>query len=395
MKKATRQQTRAHNKRLVLRTIYQQQEFSRADVARATHLTRTTVSHIVAELISEGLVEETGHGPSEGGKPPVLLNLVAGSRNLIGVDLANSRFRGGVLDLRGNIIDRREMPVHDQNGELALEQVTQMIDSLLEASRAPVLGIGVGTPGLVDARKGIVRRAVNLEWRDLPMRDLLQARYDMPIYVSNDSHAAALGEYAFGQKREIPNLIVIKVGRGTSAGIVLNGRLHYGDGSGAGEIGHVRVVEQGKPCLCGQTGCLETVASTRAIVEQARAIAVENPASMLRQFVDTPEEITTEIVLRAFEAGDDEIKQLVVEAGRYLGIATAHLVGALNIQHIFIAGSMSRFGDILLNTIQGEMRKRAMSLLADDTEVAMSELGQDIVMLGAASHLLTIELENV
>jgi predicted NBD/HSP70 family sugar kinase len=255
MMKATRQQTRAHNKRLVLRTIYQEQEISRADVARATHLTRTTVSHIVAELIAEGLIEETGFGPSEGGKPPVLLNLVAGSRNLIGVDLANSRFRGGVLDLRGNIIERFDMPIHEQNGELALERVTLLIDSLLEASQGPVLGIGIGTPGLVDAREGIVRRAVNLDWQDLPMRDLLQTRYNLPIYVSNDSHAAALGEYAFGQKREIANLIVIKVGRGTSAGIVLNGRLHYGDGSGAGEIGHVRVVENGKPCLCGQRGC--------------------------------------------------------------------------------------------------------------------------------------------
>ena len=249
MQKATRQQTRAHNKRLVLRTIYQQQEISRADVARATHLTRTTVSHIVAELIDDGLIEETGRGPSEGGKPPVLLSVVAGSRNLIGVDLANSRFRGGVFDLRGNIIERVELPIADQNGELALERVTQLIDALLEASQGPILGIGIGTPGLVDARMGIVRQAVNLDWQNLPMRDLLQARYDLPVYVSNDSHAAALGEYAFGQKREIANLIVIKVGRGTSAGIVLNGRLHYGDGSGAGEIGHVRVVENGKALL--------------------------------------------------------------------------------------------------------------------------------------------------
>ncbi len=218
MKKATRQQTRAHNKRLILSTIYQQSELSRADVARATHLTRTTVSNIVAELIDEGLVEETGRGPSEGGKPPVYLGVIAGSRNLIGVDLANSQFRGGVLDLRGDILERILMPAHEQNGDLALEQVVQLIDSLLAACQGPILGIGIGTPGLVDARQGIVRQAVNLGWRDLPLRAILQARYDLPIYISNDSHAAALGEYAFGQKRQIANLIVIKVGRGTSAG---------------------------------------------------------------------------------------------------------------------------------------------------------------------------------
>ncbi|UCC53431.1 MAG: ROK family transcriptional regulator [Anaerolineaceae bacterium] len=395
MKKATRQHTRAHNKQLVLRTIFQQEATSRADIARSTHLTRTTVSHIVAELITEGLIEESGRGPSEGGKPPVLLEIVPDSRNLIGIDLANSAFHGGVFDLRGNLIQRIDLPVHDRNGPQALALVSQLSDSLLDACNGPVLGIGIGTPGLVNARDGIVRRAVNLDWRDLPMRSLLEARYDLPVYVSNDSHAAALGEYAFGQKREIANLIVIKVGRGTSAGIVLNGRLHYGDGSGAGEIGHVRVVEEGAPCLCGQTGCLETVVSSRAIVKKAGQLLQNKRSSTLQQFVTIPEEITTDIVLQAFEAGDEAIRQMIVEAGRYLGIATAYMVGVLNVQHIFIAGSLARFGETLLDAVRYEMQERAMSILAQDTHIKCSHLGQDIVMLGAASHLLTNELGSV
>ena len=395
MKKATRQHTRAHNKQLVLRTIFQQEAISRADIARATYLTRTTVSHIVAELIEEGLIEESGRGPSEGGKPPVMLKVVPDSRNLIGVDLANSAFHGAVFDLRGNLIQRVDLPVQDQIGPQALELVTQLIDSLLESCNGPVLGIGVGTPGLVNARDGIVRQAVNLEWRDLPLRSLLQGRYDLPVYVSNDSHAAALGEYAFGQKREIANLIVIKIGRGTSAGIVLNGRLHYGDGSGAGEIGHVRVVEQGDLCSCGQMGCLETVVSSRAIIERARELVQANRSPTLQQFVTSAEEITTDIVLQAFEAGDEAIRQMIVEAGQYLGIAVAHMVGMLNIQHIFIAGSLARFGETLLDTVRYEMRQRAMSILADETHIEFSHLGQDIVILGAASHLLTNELGSV
>ncbi|NCF68593.1 MAG: ROK family protein [Chloroflexi bacterium] len=395
MKKATRQHTRAHNKQLVLRTIFQQEAISRADIARSTHLTRTTVSHIVAELITEGLIEESGRGPSEGGKPPVLLEIVPDSRNLIGIDLANSAFHGGVFDLRGNLIQRVDLPVHDRNGPQALALVSQLSDSLLDACNGPVLGIGIGTPGLVNARDGIVRRAVNLDWRDLPMRSLLEARYDLPVYVSNDSHAAALGEYAFGQKREIANLIVIKVGRGTSAGIVLNGRLHYGDGSGAGEIGHVRVVEEGAPCLCGQTGCLETVASSRAIIKKARQLLQNKHSSTLQQLVTSPEEITTDIVLQAFEAGDEAIRQMIVEAGRYLGIATAYMVGVLNVQHIFIAGSLARFGETLLDAVRYEMQERAMFILAQDTHIKCSHLGQDIVMLGAASHLLTNELGSV
>jgi predicted NBD/HSP70 family sugar kinase len=141
--------------------------------------------------------------------------------------------------------------------------------------------------------------------------------------------------------------------------------------------------------------CLETVTSTRAIIERAKAIASNNPSSPLHKFITSPEEITTDIILQAYEAGDEEIERLLIETGQYLGIAVAHLVGALNIQHIFIAGSIARFGNILPDTIRWEMRKRAMSLLADETAVALSNLGQDIVMLGAASHLLTNELENV
>lgn len=395
MKKATRQQTRAHNKRLVLRMIYQEEGISRADVARATRLTRTTISDIVSELIAGGLIEETGRGPSEGGKPPVLLNVAAGSRNIIGVDLANSQFRGGVLDLRGTIIARGVVAVPDQSGASALERVKELIDGLLDACQAPVLGIGIGTPGLIDAREGIVRQAVNLEWRDLPLRRLLQERYDLPVYISNDSHAAALGEYVFGQKRQIANLIVIKVGRGTSAGIVLNGRLHYGDGSGAGEIGHVRVVDQGSPCLCGQTGCLETVASTRALIAQAQQLLATKSTAKLHQFVASPDAITTGILLRAYEAGDEDVKNLVENVGYYLGLAAAHLVGALNINHIFLAGSLARFGERLVDIINDQIQKRAMPLLAQETKIALSQLGQDIVMLGAASHLLTNELEKV
>jgi predicted NBD/HSP70 family sugar kinase len=201
-----------------------------------------------------------------------------------------------------------------------------------------------------------------------------------------------LGEYTFGPDRGMDNLIVVKVGRGTSAGIVLNGRLHYGDGSGAGEIGHVRVVENGSLCLCGHTGCLETIASTRAMIEKARQLFAGDPQSALRQFADTEEAINTEVILHAFLAGDAEIARIVEEVGHYLGIAIANLVGALNIQTIIIAGSLARFGRPLLEVISAEMRRSAMAALSDEVNVHLSELGRDVVMLGAASLLLSHEL---
>jgi len=390
--KVTRKHAKSHNKRLILKTIYDQNKISRAAIARLTHLTRPTVSATVTELIEEGLVEEVGQGPSAGGKPPILLSVVANSRYLIGIDLANSRFRGGVLDLRGKILHRESIPVNDCNGDAALEQVYTLIDRLIAAATGPLLGIGIGSPGLMDARGGVVRQAVNLDWQNLPLRELLESRYNLPVYMANDSHVAALGEYTFGSGKAAANLVVVKVGRGTSAGIVLNGRLHYGDGSGAGEIGHVTMVENGEPCLCGHSGCLETVASSRAIVRQAQAIAAANPNSLLYRFAASPEAITTDVALQAFESGDEEIRAVISQVGRYLGIAVANLVGVLNIRQIIIAGSVARFGETLLDPICREMKQRSMALLSAETQVGLSSLGQDIVIQGAAALLLSHEL---
>ena len=392
MKKATRTHTKVHNQRLILRTIYQEKQISRADLARATHLTKTTVSSIVSDLIAENLVEETGRGPSVGGKPPVLLGMVDDARHLIGLDLANSEFRGAVFDLRGKVLHHVNIPLKDDNGRLALNLVYKLTDTLLAEVTSPLLGIGIGSPGLMDARNGIVRQAVNLDWEDLPLRDLLQSRYNVPVYLANDSHAAALGEYTFGPDRGVKNLVVVKVGRGTSAGIVLNGRLHYGDGSGAGEIGHVRVVDDGKLCLCGHTGCLETVASSRAMIEKAQQVFASDPQSALHKFAKTEDAIHTDVVLQAFLEGDARIIQIVEEVGHYLGRAIANLIGVLNIQTLIIAGSLARFGQPLVDVISEEMRRSAMSALADETNVHVSTLGQDVVMLGAASLLLSNEL---
>ena len=195
MKKATREHTKLHNWRLVLRTIYQAGKISRAELARETHLTKTTVSNIVSDLLKENLVAEVGLGPSVGGKPPMLLAVVDNSRQLIGLDLANSEFRGSVLDLRGNILHRAKLPVPTQDGRFMLELVYELVDILLPKVTRPLLGIGIGSPGLMDAPSGVVRQAINLDWLNLPLRDLLQEKYNVPVYLANDSHTAALAEY--------------------------------------------------------------------------------------------------------------------------------------------------------------------------------------------------------
>ncbi|MGH2542019.1 MAG: ROK family transcriptional regulator [Ardenticatenaceae bacterium] len=388
MQKATRERTKQHNTQLVLRTIYNNGDISRADIARATELTPPTVSALVAELLERNFIIETGQGPSAGGKPPTLLDIAGDAHHLLCLDLGDEIFRGAIVNLRGEILERARFPVARHSSDWALEQLYALIDTLLEQSTAPLLGIAVGTPGLIDPREGFVRRAVNLAWENLPLRQRLEARYEKPVYVANDSHMAALAEYVYGGARESNNLIVIKVEQGIGAGIVLDGRILHGDGLGAGEIGHLVVVEGGEPCTCGNFGCLETIASTRALLRRAQRIASLQPASPLA--LAGP--LTLDAIREVAEAGDEATRALLAEAGRGLGITIASLIVGFNIHRVVLAGSVTQLGEVVVAAARDAARRRALRTLAEQTTVEVSTLGDDIVILGCAAMILHQEL---
>ncbi len=392
MRKATQQQIKEHNARLVLRTIYDQGRVSRAEVARLTGLARTTVSDTVAELLHDGLVAEVGLGPSAGGKPPILLSVVDNSLHLIGVDLSGSKFRGTIVNLRGKVEYRHTIPIRGQRGKEAVRLVYQLIDHLLSLRYTPLLGIGIGSPGLMDARHGVVLQSVNLGWQDLPLRALLEKRYDLPVYLVNDCQAAALGECTFGKGRNVRNLVLINLNRGVGAGVILNRQIFLGDHCWAGEIGHVRAVEEGELCRCGHHGCLETLIGSRAVVRRAREIAENDPHSTLHDLVNDPAEIDLGILVQALADGDPTVRSMVEEIGMHLGKAVACLISVLNIQLVVLAGSVSRFGEVLVESVQRHMRERTLPALAARTQVQVTGLGTDIVSLGAAALLLSREL---
>jgi N-acetylglucosamine repressor len=393
MRKITPEGARVQNRRLVLKTIYDAGEISRVEIARQTRLTRPPVSELVADLIEEGLVEEIGYAPSRGGRRPMLLRVVDDSRHLIGVDLGRADFRGAVINLRGEIKHRIQLPLNGRRGEAALELAYSLIDALVESASSPLLGMGIGAPGPVDVVRGVMHHAVNLDWRGIPMRDRLQERYGMPVYIANDCQVAALAEYTFGKNGDnVKDVVVIHVGHGVGSGIVLNGQLLHGKPLGAGEIGHVVVVEGGEQCRCGNSGCLETVAGSRAIVRRAQVLARGNPGSILHRLAASPEAITLKTICQALDAGDESARQVIFEAGRGLGIAAANLVGVLGSCRILLTGSVTCFGQYLLDEIRGEMTKRCLHLVARDTEVGFASLGADIVLLGASALLLPNEL---
>jgi N-acetylglucosamine repressor len=376
--KATHRQTRVHNERLVVRTLYDLGPISRAEVARLTGLTRTTVSDVVTALLEDGVVREVGRGPSSGGKAPILLEVNDDARQVVGLDLGEERFSGSLVNLRGEIHRSVELAVDGRDGDAALGLVFDLLDRLLTGSTAPLLGIGIGTPGLVDSRTGTIRRAVNLDWRDLPLGSIVGERYGVPVNVANDSQAAALAEYTYAGGDRVPNLIAIRVGRGVGAGLILRGSLFQGDGSGAGEIGHVVVDPGGELCRCGRIGCLETVAGMRAI--EARAGR------------STGERHTLPGVVAAVRAGEPWAVSIADGAGAALGRAIAGLIGALDVQRIILLGPVTDLGEPWLAAVRREAGGGALALLADDIDISVAHPPTNVVIRGASALLVAREL---
>ncbi len=391
--KATHQQTRAINQGLVLRTLYDLGPISRAEVARLTGLTRTTVSELVGELLGEGLVEEVGRGPSSGGKAPILVRVIPDARLVIGLDLGEDAFVGALVDLRGGIHHRVVEPIEGRDGAAALAAVERVVDELIAAApEGTLLGVGVGTPGLVDTVTGTIRWAVNLDWQDLPLGRMLSERTRLPAYVANDSRAAAMGEHLFDLDRRAPNLVAIKLGTGIGAGIVIGGELLQGDGFGAGEIGHTSVVDDGAACRCGRFGCLETVASSRAIMAEAQRAAADDPDGALGRRLAAGRLTGPEDVAGAIAEGDEAARRIAVAAGRWLGRSIAGLVGVLDIHHVVLLGTVTALGPDWLDAVREEATRRALGLLTRDLRIELGGAADDVVLLGASALLLSREL---
>ncbi len=350
---------RSHNRALVLQTLFHEGAMSRADLSRETGLTRVTISDLVAELISDGFIAEKGVREASGpGKPAMLVDLDRDGHRIVGLDLsASDAFRGAVLTLDGDIVVRRDVPV--PSAEDLLDTVVGLARDLVADSHAPVLGIGVGTPGVVDDR-GVILTAPNLRWAGFDLRAALEDALEVPVLVANDANAAVLAEYTFGGAGD--DVLLVKVGRGVGSGLLSAGQPMRGAHFAAGEIGHVTVGTDGGPlCVCGKVGCLEAWLAVPAL----SARVAEAPA---------------------------ERDSILRDAGERLGIALAPIVGALDVSEIVLSGPHELLDGPLAHATVETLRARTLAEFHDGVRVRMTEQGQDIVLRGAAVMVLSGQL---
>jgi predicted NBD/HSP70 family sugar kinase len=352
---------RSHNRALVLQSLYRTSGLSRADVAREVGLTRVTISDLVADLIDEGLVIELGvRSDARPGKPATVLDINRSGFTIVGVDLSyDAMFLGALMDLDGTVLHREQVESRGLTGEAGVEAIRGLLDRLLAQATTPVLGIGVGSPGVVDA-EGTILSAPNFGWSGLPLQALLAEHTGLPVQVANDANVAALAERTFGEGQD--DMMLIRVGRGLGSGLVVGGMPVQGARSAAGEIGHVVVgTDGGQRCACGKDGCLETW------------LAIPRLEARL-----------------ATEGADRDA--VLAESGERLGIAIAPIVGALNLAEVILSGPSELLGGTLLESTAETLRSRTMADFHGNLALRMTTLGRDIIVLGAAVMVLTGQL---
>lgn len=354
---------RAHNRSLVLQTLFHQGEMSRADLARETGLTRVTISDLIAELIGDGFVVEQGTREISGpGKPAILVDLDKDGHRIVGLDLSSSDvFVGAVLTLDGDIVARSEVPVPADAADV-LATVIALARELVAQSHAPVLGIGVGTPGVIDDR-GVILTAPNLGWVGFDLKGALENELGLPVLVANDANAAVLAEYTFGGAGG--DVLLIKVGRGVGSGLLASGQPMRGAHFAAGEIGHVTVGTDGGPaCVCGKDGCLEAWLSVPSLTERLTAASSE-----------------------------EEREGVLRDAGERLAIAVAPVIGVLDVAELVLSGPVELLGGVLAEATSDTLRARTLAEFHDRVRVRMATQGAgEIVLRGAAVMVLSGQL---
>lgn len=315
-------------------------------------------------------------------------------KKLIGIDLGGTTVKFAILTTDGQV--QTKWSIETDSSDLGTKIVPSIIESILHhielygMQKEEFLGIGMGSPGSVNHGEGTVIGAYNLNWRTTQnVKAEIEAGTGIPFVIDNDANVAALGEQWMGAGNNEPNVVFITLGTGVGGGIILNNELMHGATGAAGEIGHIVVDPHGFDCTCGNTGCLETVASATGVVRLARTMAEAFAGeSMLKESIDNGDSVDAKTVFDAAKNNDTFANLVVDEVCNYLALACGNIANMLNPSTIVIGGGVSRAGDFLLNKIREKFKRYAFPPIYDHTKIKIAELGNDAGVIGASSLVL-------
>ncbi len=315
----------------------------------------------------------------------------------IGVDIGGTQIRAGLVNEEGKITGiNKNMTLAHEGQAPVLERVMNTIDELLKSNGVKlsnVKGMGICVPGPLNPKTGTIISSPNLPgFENVPLRDIIGGKYDFPVFLANDGNAAALGEFIYGNGKNVDNLIYMTISTGIGGGVVSDGNLLQGFEGNAAEVGHMTVNPDGPKCGCGNHGCVEAYASGTGMVNRMTSLLKETEKpSKLREVsnelksVDYVNNLTSKHIIEAAQEGDELAKTIVADASYYLGIAIGNLVNMFNPEMVVFGGGVSQAGDALLKPAIEEGKKRAMKGMTDHVVFTETSHGDDIGVLGAAA----------
>jgi glucokinase len=313
-------------------------------------------------------------------------------RETIGVDLGGTKMAVGVVDSDQKVRYQGREPSTGLSEDKLVEELARELQEAKEA-QPDVLAAGLGIPATIDFDRGLAIHAVNLTITDVPIRDLMQERIGLPVFVDNDANVAALAEHLYGAGRGAQNVVLLTIGTGIGGGLILNGEVYRGSTGAAAELGHIVIEEDGPPCQgnCPNHGCVEALASGTAIAKAGQEAAERDPDSALgKALAEGP--IVGRTVTELALSGDGPAREVVSQAGRHIGVALSSLANIFDPDVFVIGGGVSAVGDLLLDPAREELRSRALPP-QNERPVKLAELGPDAGMIGAAAMAL-IELDK-
>ncbi|MFZ5917198.1 MAG: ROK family transcriptional regulator [Chloroflexota bacterium] len=380
------------NKSLVLSLVRQARHVSRADLARRTHLSRSTVSAVVSELLGEGWLVETGTGESQGGRRPILLTFNHRAGYILTIAAGASHLLSLVTDLDAGLLAEIEHPFNVADGPAiglaAMETIGRQALRQAGVQPSQLLGVGVGVPGPLNCARGtIIAPPIMPGWNEVPVRGHLQHIYGVSVYLDNDANLGALGEWRFGAGQGIDNLVFIKIATGIGCGLIIGGQIYHGHTGSAGEIGHVTIDEHGPPCSCGSYGCLEAMAGGPAIAQRAMMAIQAGQPTILKDM--TPNgHLTAQDVAKAAHRGDALSLQLYRDAGRLIGIAVADVLNLFNPGRVIVGGGVSQAGDLIMASLRATVRQRSVRAAVENADIVQAALGRRSAAWGAVALVL-------
>ncbi len=313
---------------------------------------------------------------------------------ILGVDIGGTKIAAAVVTGEGKVISRDYSPTSAQAGpQVVIDNIFATIDRAISSSNvalSQLSGIGIAAAGIIDSENGKVIFSPNLPgWHEVSLGDAVHQRFSVSTYLGNDASLAALGEWRFGVKKQVTNLIYITVSTGIGGGIICNGKLYTGVLGAAGEVGHMTVDVNGPRCNCGNVGCWETLASGTALAREAVKHIKEGANTSIVEFAGGDlTKVDAKVVFEAAKQGDKLANQLIARLGYYLGVGLANLVNIFNPELILIGGGVAKMGDLLLKPAIKVVNERAFATSATSVQIRPALLGDDSSILGAVAFVL-------